>query len=90
MLAPTPILDVSDASVDVGEHPDACDEDASRDKAYHRGERSHKDPPQVRADAMPAPPAVQVPPSARRPSPQPDLPSVDRSGVRFLLERPPR
>ena len=90
MLAPLPILDTPNASIDVGEHPDPCDADALHDKAYHRGERSHRIASAVHADLVLAPLGGLVAPSAPDLSLRPDIPTVDRAGVRFLLERPPR
>ncbi len=89
MVAPPPTLDAPSASVDVGE-PDPCDSDGSQDHAYHRGQRSHRSPPVVHAEATLPPPAGLVAPPAPDSSLCPDIPRVDRAGVRFLLERPPR
>ena len=90
MLAPTPVLDAPNASIDVGEQTDGCDADAWQEKAYHRGEGPHRTPSPKHVDAVLAPQACRVSPRAPDASMMPDVRTVDRSGVRFALERPPR
>jgi hypothetical protein len=89
-LAPSPVLDVPNASIDLGERADACELDASHDVAYHRGERPHRAPSEARVDAMPAPQPDRVGPAIEAaPFPRESL-REERSGVRPFLERPPR
>jgi hypothetical protein len=90
MVAPTVVLDPPTASIDVGEHTDGCDAEGAQDKAFHRGERSHRLPSTAHAEAVLAPPTAEVAPSTPDVSPRPELPRIDRSGVRSMLDRPPR
>jgi hypothetical protein len=90
MLAPLPILDAPDASVDVGERTDGCDGDTFDDQAYHRGERSHRLPQPTDTEAVITPPPrhfMAPPTDLGRASEAQD---AERAGVRSELERPPR
>jgi hypothetical protein len=84
-----PVLDVPNASMNVGERSD-CDADDASDKAYHRGEGAHRVSAKSQVHAIVpsralAPPCVALGPLA-------DCPAATRPnrGVRSAIERPPR
>ena len=90
MLAPTPVLDPPNASVDVGDHDGGCEDWVGHDHAYQRGERPSRVFPSVRVDVVPTSVQPDVPASHRTLTLRSDVAGFGPAGVRFLLERPPR
>jgi hypothetical protein len=88
MLAPAPILDAPNASVDVGEPYDCMDQHAF-DATYDQGSRNDPVPAPGHFEAI-LTSSVQV----FGPSATPEIVSceapLDRPGVRGRVERPPR
>jgi hypothetical protein len=90
MLAPMPVLDMPDASVDVGDHDGGCEGWVGRDHAYQRGERPARGFSPARGDVLPTS-VIHVPsPDARASAQAPAARETVPAGVRFPLERPPR
>jgi len=90
MVAPAPTLDTPDSSVDVGEHLDGCEAWLSAGKEYKQGGRPSTAAAAPDVDATVPAVLVDIPPPPEVPSVGSRLETVDRAGVRFLLERPPR
>ncbi len=90
MLAPLPVLDSPNASIDIGEHPDGCDASALRDKAYHRGERPSRLGSSGHAPMTLASAACEVASPAAERFSAPGTTTYPHPGVRSAVERPPR
>jgi hypothetical protein len=90
VLAPPPVLDTPNASLDVGEHDSGCDGWVAGDHAYQRGERSVQVSPSARIDFVPSSVTCAVPISLSTNALRPTAENLECPGVRFLLERPPR
>lgn len=89
-LAPLPVLDTPNASVDIGDGPNRCEGWAATDLAYQRGELPTRVFPTVRGDFVLTTIAVAVPKATPVLVPAHFDPTARRAGVRSLVERPPR
>jgi hypothetical protein len=89
-LAPEPVLDAGSATLDVGEHDSGCDAWLAGGHAYRPGQRPAPVSPSARVDVVPSSGTCRVPPSVAAEALQWATVSLERPGVRFLPERPPR
>jgi hypothetical protein len=89
-LAPLPVLDAPNASLNVGERGDGCDEAGARDHAYHRGERAPRITPFVHADFAPVSVVHDVQPAGRESTSVVASEGALLPGVRRSVDRPPR
>ena len=88
-LAPSPSLDIPNASLNVGDHSD-CDSEGARDKTYQRGQNPHRCACAAHVDGALPTTMPRVPVVSRELTVAPEVCGVERAGVRGSLERPPR
>jgi hypothetical protein len=89
-LAPLPVLDAPNASLNVGEHAEGCDEAGARDKAYHRGDRPPRITPFAHADFAPVSAEGLVSSATAERFPSAVTEGSPCPGVLRSVERPPR
>jgi hypothetical protein len=90
MLAPMPVLDAPNASVDVGDYDGGCEGWVGRDHEYQRGERPTRVFPSASGDMVLTSVGCDVPSSAPTCAVATELRGTEHSGVRSFVERPPR